>query len=394
MNAHDSEKVVGTLWAQGYTQVATPDDAELVFYNTCSIRDKAEQKVFHRLQQFKKNRQGQDLRRAGLRRAAGRRRRFSKKRPMSAWCAARPATTSCRSFWCSSKPATGASPGSSLDTDDDLRHAAHAPRQSASRLYHHHRRLRQIVRLLRGAVHARSGAQPHQRIGDGRSATSWLSDGFTEIQLLGQNVNSYRDPSPAGWDFATLLDRGRPRPGNPARALHHLASARFRARDRRRDRPAIPALCNHVHLPVQSGSSRVLDSDAAAVHPRRIHAPHRVDEETRAVPSPSPPTSSSDFRARPEADFEATLALIDEVGLRFDLQLQILAPPQHARAVAGRSDSGRGKGHGAWRFCRNASAPFRSAATPPTSEPWKNAWWKDSIKRRASGSDAPRRTRR
>src|SRR5579871_1146418 len=54
MNVHDSEKVIGTLLSQGYTQVATPEEAELVFYNTCSIRDKAEQKVFHRLQQFKK----------------------------------------------------------------------------------------------------------------------------------------------------------------------------------------------------------------------------------------------------------------------------------------------------------------------------------------------------
>src|ERR1700682_1948980 len=54
MNAHDSEKVIGTLVSQGYQQVPTPEQAELVFYNTCSIRDKAEQKVFHRLQQFKK----------------------------------------------------------------------------------------------------------------------------------------------------------------------------------------------------------------------------------------------------------------------------------------------------------------------------------------------------
>src|SRR5258708_38057527 len=54
MNAHDSEKVVGTLVGQGYQQVETPEAAELVFYNTCSIRDKAEQKVFHRLQQFKR----------------------------------------------------------------------------------------------------------------------------------------------------------------------------------------------------------------------------------------------------------------------------------------------------------------------------------------------------
>src|SRR5512140_3813191 len=55
MNVHDSEKVIGTLVAKGYAQVETPEAAELVLYNTCSIRDKAEQKVFSRLQDFKKN---------------------------------------------------------------------------------------------------------------------------------------------------------------------------------------------------------------------------------------------------------------------------------------------------------------------------------------------------
>src|SRR5258706_8221477 len=58
MNAHDSEKVVGTLLDQGYQQVETVEAAELVFYNTCSIRDKAEQKVFNRLNQFKKDGKG------------------------------------------------------------------------------------------------------------------------------------------------------------------------------------------------------------------------------------------------------------------------------------------------------------------------------------------------
>jgi tRNA-2-methylthio-N6-dimethylallyladenosine synthase len=43
MNFHDSEKVIGTLIQQGYRQVQTVDEADLVFYNTCSIRDKAEQ---------------------------------------------------------------------------------------------------------------------------------------------------------------------------------------------------------------------------------------------------------------------------------------------------------------------------------------------------------------
>ena len=54
MNVHDSEKVVGTLLAEGYRQVQTVEEAGLILYNTCSIRDKAEQKVFHRLDDYKK----------------------------------------------------------------------------------------------------------------------------------------------------------------------------------------------------------------------------------------------------------------------------------------------------------------------------------------------------
>ena len=54
MNAHDSEKVVGTLQREGYTQVAEEIEADLILYNTCSIRDKAEQKVFNRLNDYKK----------------------------------------------------------------------------------------------------------------------------------------------------------------------------------------------------------------------------------------------------------------------------------------------------------------------------------------------------
>src|SRR5947209_18112889 len=58
MNVHDSEKVVGTLVTEGYAQVDKPEQADLILYNTCSIRDKAEQKVFNRLQQFKKDGKG------------------------------------------------------------------------------------------------------------------------------------------------------------------------------------------------------------------------------------------------------------------------------------------------------------------------------------------------
>ena len=54
MNVHDSEKVIGTLLQEGYRQVETVEEAGLILYNTCSIRDKAEQKVFHRLADYKK----------------------------------------------------------------------------------------------------------------------------------------------------------------------------------------------------------------------------------------------------------------------------------------------------------------------------------------------------
>src|SRR5260370_12139556 len=54
MKVYDSEKVIGTLVAQGYRQVESVEEAGLVLYNTCSIRDKAEQKVFNRLNDFKK----------------------------------------------------------------------------------------------------------------------------------------------------------------------------------------------------------------------------------------------------------------------------------------------------------------------------------------------------
>ncbi|MCL2661466.1 MAG: tRNA (N6-isopentenyl adenosine(37)-C2)-methylthiotransferase MiaB, partial [Acidobacteriaceae bacterium] len=53
MNAHDSEKVIGTLIHEGYSQVDDEALADLIVYNTCSIRDKAEQKVFHRLNDYK-----------------------------------------------------------------------------------------------------------------------------------------------------------------------------------------------------------------------------------------------------------------------------------------------------------------------------------------------------
>src|SRR5215467_3659648 len=61
MNAHDSEKVAGVLLQRGYRQVEQPAAAGLVLYNTCSIREKAAQKVFSRLGEFRTAREGQQI---------------------------------------------------------------------------------------------------------------------------------------------------------------------------------------------------------------------------------------------------------------------------------------------------------------------------------------------
>src|SRR5258708_6314985 len=53
MNDHDSEKVAGLLLSRGYQQVETPEAASMILYNTCSIREKAAQKVFSRLGEFR-----------------------------------------------------------------------------------------------------------------------------------------------------------------------------------------------------------------------------------------------------------------------------------------------------------------------------------------------------
>ena len=53
MNEHDSEKVAGVLLSRGYRQVESPDAASLILYNTCSIREKAAQKLFSRLGEYR-----------------------------------------------------------------------------------------------------------------------------------------------------------------------------------------------------------------------------------------------------------------------------------------------------------------------------------------------------
>src|SRR5437763_11457562 len=256
MNVHDSEKVIGTLQQQGYSQVETPEDAGLVLYNTCSIRDKAEQKVFNRLQNFKK--------------AAGKDKIFgvlgcvAQQEGEKIFDRAPHVSLVCGS---ASYPKSGEMlvqleagnrhvTGLSLDTDETF-DTPFTRRDNPHRAY---------ITIIEGCDKSCAYCVVPFTRGPERSRTSAsvmaearrLADtGYSEIQLLGQNVNSYRDPSAAGWDFARLLAETGRIPG--------IRRVRFTT-SHPRDfvQPIIQAideneaLCDHVHLPVQSGSSEVL----------------------------------------------------------------------------------------------------------------------------------------
>jgi tRNA-2-methylthio-N6-dimethylallyladenosine synthase len=138
--------------------------------------------------------------------------------------------------------------------------------------------------------------------------------GYTEIQLLGQNVNSYRDPSPAGWDFTTLLTR--------VAELDGLRRVRFMTSHPRDFIRGIveaidrnPVLANHVHLPVQSGSNRVLERMQRLYtredYLRRIEC---IRNARRAIAIATDIIVG--FPGESQADFEETLALLEEV--RYD----------------------------------------------------------------------------
>jgi tRNA A37 methylthiotransferase MiaB len=165
MNFHDSEKVVGTLISEGYQQVQREEDADLIFYNTCSIRDKAEQKVFHRLNDFKKlHKEGKRFGVLGCV-AQQEGEKIFERAPYVSLVAGSASYRNLPEMLIQIESGAARHRPRRPRDRPDLRDRVHRAHQSASRLHHHHRRLRQVLRLLRCALHARQGAQPHFAVG-------------------------------------------------------------------------------------------------------------------------------------------------------------------------------------------------------------------------------------
>ena len=258
MNVHDSEKVIGTLINQGYRQVETVEDADLVFYNTCSIRDKAEQKVFHRLQDYKKlEAQGKKFAVLGCVAQQEGEKIFARAPHVSLVAG----SASYRNLpQMLVQIEAGARRVTGLDDrqTDQTFETEFTARSNPHRGY---------ITIIEGCdKFCAYCVVPYTR-GRERSRTSesvlaearQMADlGYTDIQLLGQNVNAYSDP----WgkkSFAELLASVGEIPGI-RRVRFTTSHPRHFGRDIVEAIDAVPTLCDHIHLPVQSGSSRVLEA--------------------------------------------------------------------------------------------------------------------------------------
>jgi tRNA-2-methylthio-N6-dimethylallyladenosine synthase len=310
MNVHDSEKVVGTLLSQGYTQVPEPEQADLVLYNTCSIRDKAEQKVFSRLQQFKREAgKGKTFAVLGCVAQQEGAKIFDKAPHVSMVCGSA-SYTRLPEMLVQLESGDRRITGLELDTDETFE-TPFTPRDNPHRAY---------ITIIEGCDKSCAYCVVPFTRGPERSRTSdsvmeearrLAGQGYTEIQLLGQNVNSYRDPSPRAWDFAALLAR--------VAGVEGMKRVRFTTSHPRDFVKGIidaidanAVLANHVHLPVQSGSTRVLE---------RMQRQYTREEYLERIgwmkASPRGIAITTDiivgFPGETEADFEETLSLLDEV---------------------------------------------------------------------------------
>ncbi len=310
MNVHDSEKVIGTLLQQGYRQVPTVEEAGLILYNTCSIRDKAEQKVFHRLADYRKlQAQGKKFGVLGCVAQQEGEKIFERAPHVSMVCG----SASYRNLPEMLVQIEAGKRSTGLDdrATDHCFETEYTARTNPHRGY---------ITIIEGCDKFCAYCVVPFTRGKERSRTSssvlaearQLADlGYTEIQLLGQNVNSYRDPNEQK-SFAELLAAV----GEVA-GIRRVRFTTSHPRDFGRDIvdviDAVPTLCDHVHLPVQSGSTRVLDAmqrlytrDEYLERIAWIHAAQRDLSITTDL--------IVGFPGETEHEFEQTLSLLDEVG--------------------------------------------------------------------------------
>jgi tRNA-2-methylthio-N6-dimethylallyladenosine synthase len=310
MNEHDSEKVAGVLLSRGYRQVESAEAASLILYNTCSIREKAAQKLFSRLGEYRdRPDRGQTIGVLGCVAQQEGERIFHRAPWVGLVCGSasyRKLPEMLTELEAGNRRVTG------LDNDAEETFETEVTRRDNP--------WRAYLTIIEGCDKACAYCVvPHTR-GPERSRTSesilkevkQLAElGYTEVQLLGQTVNSYADPSARKMPFSELLLSVADVPG-----MRRVRFTTSHPRDFGADIVAAiesePKLCNHVHLPVQSGSSRVL------WEMQRTYDREEYLEKVAMIRGAKRPISITTdiivgFPGETEPDFDETLSLLDAV---------------------------------------------------------------------------------
>jgi tRNA-2-methylthio-N6-dimethylallyladenosine synthase len=333
MNEHDSERMKGMLDSLGYAEAPAPDQADLILFNTCSIREKADSRFVARLGEAK---------------------RVKKERPDVivgvGGCWAQSVKEEVFARFPFVDVAFG--PGQvhklaeflvsdSLTAQGYFEFEGFTGHLPAKRTRDHHA----WVQISVGCncvcsyciVPSTRGREVSRPAGELVAEVEALAaDGVREVTLLGQNVNSYgRDlPREGRTTFAELLGR--------IDAIDGIERIRYTSphpKDMREDviraHAELPAVCEHIHLPLQSGSSRVLK------RMRRTYTRERYLDRVAMIREHVPDCALTTdiivgFPGETEADFEQTLELAEEVG--YDGAFTFIYSPRRGTEAAALPD--------------------------------------------------------
>jgi tRNA-2-methylthio-N6-dimethylallyladenosine synthase len=336
MNAHDSERIKGLLEELGLGEAPSPDEADVVVFNTCTIREKPDTKLAAYLgDALARKREDPDrvIAVGGCYAEAQRERIFELYPGVDV--AFGPGSIAHLGDWLGAGGVGVARGGFGLDE-----------RSFAAALPDHRERPFQAwVQVSMGCnsvcsyciVPAVRGKEQSRRPGEiVAEVTRLAGEGVKEITLLGQNVNSWgRDLAPGlRTEFGELL--------RACDAVDGIERIRFTSPHPKDFRePVIAAIaecaavCEHVHLPLQSGSSRILKAMRRTYTRERYLA--LVERMRAAIPDVAFGTDIIvGFPDETERDFEETLEVVEEVG--FDSAFTFVYSPRHGTEAASMPD--------------------------------------------------------
>ena len=310
MNVYDGERMAEALAREGYETVDAPEDADLILLNTCHIREKAAEKVYSELGRLKPLKAANPDLRIGVAGCVAQ----AEGAEIMARQPAVDLVVGPQAYHRLPALVAEARTGRALDTDfpAESKFDRLGPRPKARRGPTAFLTVQEgcdkfcafcVVPYTRGA----EASRPPERIED--EARALVERGVREITLLGQNVNAYRA---GGVTLAGLIGRLAAIPG-----LERIRYTTSHPNDMGEDLIAAhadePKLMPYLHLPVQSGSDRVLK----AMNRRHTAEGYLALIERIRAARPDIALSGdfiTGFPGETEADFEATLAIVEEAG--------------------------------------------------------------------------------